>query len=119
MANIAIVTSVRVKGKDRLGQKCNNDSDCGYNEQCCDGKCRYRVCFDETCFEKCGFCITDSDCELSNIDSNKKYCCKGECTNDRHCFTTRKKAVNVFSSTFASLWLLYGFCNRFNVSYVS
>ena len=97
-----------VKGKDCLGQKCNNDSDCGLNEQCCDGKCRYRVCFEETCFEKCDFCITDSDCtDVSNINSNKKYCCKGECTNDRHCFTTRKKAVNVFSSTFASLFMVF------------
>ena len=88
-----------VNGTYCLEQNCQDHADCGFFENCCEGKCNEGVCIEKR----------PQSCE-SNKDCTKYdwyYCCNGQCSNDSFCFTPFMRAlVTVFASFGVLLFLI-------------
>ena len=96
---------VIVNGTDCLDQSCQDDADCGFFENCCEGKCS-RICIGKD--PQVNYDPSKKSCE-SDKDCTKKgygYCCNGQCSNHSVCFTPLITTITVIVSLGVFIFLI-------------
>lgn len=95
-----------VDGTDCLEQNCQDDADCSFFENCCEGKCSEGVCIGKD--PQVNYDPSRKSCE-SDKDCTKKdygYCCNGQCSNHSVCFTPLITTITVIVSLGVLIFLI-------------
>ncbi|CAH3195317.1 unnamed protein product, partial [Porites evermanni] len=97
--------STCVNGTDCLEQNCQDDADCGFFENCCEGKCS-RICIGKDPQVDYGpskkSCESDKDCTKKDYG----YCCNGQCSNHSVCYTPLITTITVIVSLGVLIFLI-------------